>query len=147
MAGHEWKGRTVPAPRAMNGGCLCGAVRYRTDGPALQTTLCHCEDCRKASGAPVVAWTFFRGDHPEWTRGEPRFLAWAGRERWFCPECGTPLAFRDPGIPGLYEVTTCSLDQPEEAPPCDHNWVCDRVPWFDTADTLPRHPENSPPCL
>ena len=123
----------------ITGGCLCGATRYAIAADARYTSYCHCEDCRKASGAPVVAWTFFPADTLTWTKGKPKLLHFAGRERTFCPDCGTPLGFFDPEIPDEFEVTTCSLDQPELFPPLDHTWTVDRLPWFETADSLPRH--------
>ncbi len=121
------------------GGCLCGAVRYRIAAPPRFTSYCHCGDCRKASGAPVVVWTFFPAGSLTWIRGVPRTLVFAARERTFCPDCGTPLTFFDPTIPGEFEVTTCSLDDPDSMPPMDHNWLEDRLSWFETADSLPRH--------
>ena len=40
-----------------DGGCLCGAVRYRLEGPPLHADYyCHCRMCQRAAGAPVVAW-------------------------------------------------------------------------------------------
>jgi hypothetical protein len=129
----------------MTGGCLCGAVRYEVPDAPRGTTLCHCEDCRRASGAPAVAWTFFTGDGPCWTKGSPALLPWAGRERTFCARCGTPLSFYDPGLPGQFEVTTCSLDEPGTHAVQDHNWVEDRLPWFDTRDDTPRRARNTPP--
>ena len=42
--------------RMLEGGCLCGAVRYRISGSPLSSVNCHCESCRRASGAPAVAW-------------------------------------------------------------------------------------------
>lgn len=123
----------------ITGGCLCGATRYEIDAQPRFTSYCHCEDCRKASGAPVVAWTFFPIGTLQWSKGQPKLLKFAGRERTFCPECGTPLSFFDPSFPSEYEVTTCSLDDPNVLPPRDHTWVEDQLPWFDTADDLPRH--------
>jgi hypothetical protein len=128
----------------ITGGCLCGTTRYQIDAEARFTSFCHCQDCRKASGAPVVAWTFFPAGSLSWTDANPKTLVFADRERTFCPECGTPLSFFDPAIPDEFEVTTCSLDHPENFPPQDHNWMLDRVPWFDSADSLPRH-ETHPP--
>lgn len=123
----------------ITGGCLCGATRYQIDAKPRFTSYCHCEDCRRASGAPVVAWTFFPSGTLKWTKGEAKLLKFSGRERTFCPDCGTPLSFYDPGIPSEYEVTTCSLDDPDLMPPKDHTWVEDRLRWFDTSDDLPRH--------
>ncbi|HAJ02504.1 MAG TPA: aldehyde-activating protein, partial [Brevundimonas sp.] len=34
----------------LEGGCHCGAVRYRTDGKVEHHALCHCLDCRKSAG-------------------------------------------------------------------------------------------------
>ena len=38
------------------GQCHCGAVRYEMPAEAIHQALCHCSDCRRHSGAPVVAW-------------------------------------------------------------------------------------------
>jgi hypothetical protein len=42
---------------AITGGCHCGAVRYEAEGEALTHALCHCKDCRRHAGAPMVGWT------------------------------------------------------------------------------------------
>ena len=44
---------------AKTGQCLCGAVRYRVAGDPVASTLCHCADCRRASGGTNVAWAVF----------------------------------------------------------------------------------------
>jgi len=128
----------------IEGGCLCGAVRYRLLGPALQTSLCHCEDCRRASGAPAVAWTFFRSGALEWTSGRPAEVAFAERIRSFCRDCGSPLAFHDPGIPEFFEVTTATLDDPDAHSPGDQCWTVDELPWFSGLHGLPRFDGASP---
>lgn len=127
------------------GGCLCGAVRYAIRARPLGTSYCHCEDCRKAAGAPVVAWTFFPQGTITFGGTPPRTIRFASRERTFCPNCGSPLMFFDPAIPDQFEVPTCSLDAAGEFSPQDHNWTVDRLPWFETADALPRFPHETPP--
>ena len=42
-----------------DGGCLCGAVRYRVTGDPVAATLSHCQSCRRASGGTNVAWAVF----------------------------------------------------------------------------------------
>jgi hypothetical protein len=39
----------------LEGGCLCGAVRYRLNGEIEESAYCHCRTCQRQSGAPVVA--------------------------------------------------------------------------------------------
>ena len=128
----------------IEGGCLCGAIRYELSKPALQTSLCHCEDCRKASGAPAVAWTFFHSGALEWVRGKPKVICFAGRERTFCGDCGTPLMFFDPGLPHIFEVSTCSLDEADAYPPGDRCWMADAPSWFAETNALPGYVECSP---
>lgn len=121
------------------GGCLCGAVRYSAAGPPRHPTLCHCQSCRHAAGAPAVAWLTFPKERFRITAGEPRrFPSSPGVERSFCGRCGTPLTyFRDEPGAGV-DVTTASLDTPERAEPADHTWVSDRLPWWRPE---PRWPE------
>ena len=128
----------------IDGGCLCGAVRYSLTSEALQTCICHCEDCRKASGAPMMAWTFFRTGAMCWVKGEAKLVKFAERERSFCGDCGTPLMFFDPAIPEFFEVSTCSLDRVDEFPPKDECWISDEVRWAKSLGSLPRYELESP---
>lgn len=126
------------------GGCLCGALRYEIRARFLQSTLCHCQDCRKASGAPAVAWSFFPSGTLVWTKGAPKVIYHAGRERSFCGDCGSPLTFFDPSIPQLFEANTNTLDDPERYPPTDQCWVCDELPWTSNCHSLPRFETAAP---
>jgi hypothetical protein len=137
---------TADLPHLWRGGCLCGAVRYEVTAIPRKTSLCHCEDCRRASGAPVVAWTFFPSGSLSFVHGDPCLLRHAERERTFCRDCGTPLTFFDPAIPSEFEVTTCSLDEGRVAPPPeDHNWTSDMLPWLRVNEDLLAYEQNTPP--
>ena len=59
----------------LTGGCHCGAVRYEAEGAALTHALCHCNDCRRSAGAPMVGWTMYRLDAVKVTRGAPKVYA------------------------------------------------------------------------
>jgi hypothetical protein len=128
----------------MKGSCLCGAIRYEIDAEPLGTSLCHCEDCQRASGAPVVAWTFFPSGKITYLGEEPHFFEFANRQRSFCPHCGTPISLADPDIPHLMEVTACSLNDVKKLTPSDHCWTSDQISWFDTKDQLLRYAHASP---
>ena len=47
----------------LTGGCHCGAIRYEVEGAPIHAALCHCTDCRRQAGAPMVSWTLFDNDH------------------------------------------------------------------------------------
>ena len=46
----------------LEGGCQCGAVRYRITGAPVMAALCHCTMCRRANAAPAVAWAMVEED-------------------------------------------------------------------------------------
>lgn len=125
------------------GGCLCGALRYRAAGAARFATLCHCTSCRRASAAPAVAWVTFAADAFAFTSGEPvRFSSSPPVVRSFCGRCGTPLSYRHEAFPQAVDVTTASLDEPERCPPLDHTWVSERLRWWRPEPRWPEFPKS-----
>lgn len=134
----------MPAPR-LEGGCLCGSTRYLVRGEPSVVALCHCSMCRRAAGAPVVAWAMFALADLQFLRGEPaRYTSSPGVERGFCGRCGTTLSFTADFLPGLVDVTVASLDDPARLPPQMHIWESARLPWLVLADDRPRHLELPP---
>jgi hypothetical protein len=115
-------------PDALEGGCLCGAVRYRIALPALDASICHCATCRRAAGAPSVAWATVPAEGFAWTAGEPAaFASSPGVTRTHCAACGTSLTWqRDRGE---IDVTLASLDDPEALPPVKETWLSQRLSW------------------
>jgi len=123
---------------SLQGGCYCGAVRYEAHGQPFNSTLCHCLDCRKASGAPAFAWFSVKTDALQWTRREPRrFRSSAHAERSFCQDCGTTLTWQDDRWQDEIDIATATLDDPEQAKPADHTYVRSRLGWMNLHDGLP----------
>jgi len=91
-----------------------------------------------------VAWSFYRSGALKWTRGQPKTVVFAGRERSFCGDCGTPLHFFDPGIPEWFEMNTCTFDDPSRHTPADVCWVSDRIPWGGAMEALPAFEHAAP---
>jgi hypothetical protein len=127
-----------------DGGCLCGAVRYRVTGQPSATSQCHCSDCRRASGAPALAWAIF----PE---GEVAIVAGAlstyqsspGVHWGFCSRCGSLLSYSRASRPGLFDVTTATLDDPEAFPPAKEIWTGERLSWILPNPALAQYPRTS----
>ncbi len=120
------------------GGCLCGAVRYRVTGEPEATSHCHCYSCRRATGGPTLAWVIFPEDAVEITDGTLAiYESSPGVERGFCASCGTSLSYRRANRPGLFDVTTASLDDPEAFPPSREIWVEERLSWVALDPELP----------
>src|SRR5690349_9545668 len=105
----------------IEGGCLCGRVRYAASRPARSTVVCHCESCRRSANAPAVPWTTFARAVFAFTRGEPRtFKSSDAVRRTFCADCGGPLTYEHDKRPDEIDVTTCSLDEPQAFAPEHH---------------------------
>jgi len=119
------------------GGCQCGAVRYRLEGPLERATICHCRMCQKAFGSFFAPLVGIRLDDFTLTRGElARFRSSDFVERGFCAACGTPLSFYEIGS-GKIDVSIGSLDDPTVAKPVLQYGVESRMPWFGELAGLP----------
>ncbi len=133
------------ADQQREGGCQCGAVRYRITGEPMMAALCHCSMCRRAHAAPAVAWAMFQEAQVSFVGGRlTQYASSPEARRGFCPVCGTQICFTASFIPGLIDITIGSLDQPETMPPTLHYWDSRRLPWMQVADDLPRFPELPP---
>lgn len=126
--------------RSIDGGCLCGAVRYRIQREPLTSTTCQCRSCRRASAAAIVPWITVNSEHFAFNAGQPvEFNSSPPVTRTFCGRCGTPLTYRNTGYVGKIDVTTCSLDDPDAFPPVGHVWASHKLSWVKLADGLPCH--------
>lgn len=125
----------------LTGRCHCGAVRYEAQGTPFHATLCHCGDCRRVAGAPCVAWFSVRREAFRLLRGEMRlYESSAQAVRGFCAACGTALTFAARDLPEEIDITTASLDDPEQVPPADHTRTAGRLRWLRFSDGLPAYP-------
>ena len=127
-------------PEIVTGGCLCGAVRYEAEGPPVCVGICHCQTCRRHTGAPFVAFVAFEGRHvsfPETDRDIYRSSERA--QRGFCSKCGTPLTWegRYKGL-DIIEFHVSTTDDPEAHPPELHWHHDEKLNWLSLNDDLPR---------
>lgn len=111
------------------GGCMCGAVRYRVTAPPTYAGVCHCEDCRRATGGAYVPWFGTKYETFEITRGEmAEYESSPGIRRGFCGRCGSSLTFGGEGWTDL-GVTIASLDAPERVTPQSNVFLRERLHW------------------
>ena len=131
----------------ISGGCHCGAIRYEIDGEAITHALCHCADCRRHAGAPMVGWTMYRADQMRIVKGEPKTYhsSQNGRRR-FCPDCGTGLFYTNAEmLPGIVDVQSATYDDPDLVPARAHIQTAERIGWMRTAHELPEFERYPPP--
>jgi hypothetical protein len=132
---------------AFEGGCACGAIRYRLASAPFDTGWCHCRICQKVSGAPALVFSTVPADDYVLTSGEAEvrtFRSTAFGRRRFCGACGTPLTMEVDHQPETIDFTVATLDEPDRVAPSFHIFRESRIAWFETADTLPRHDRFRP---
>ncbi|MEX1152545.1 GFA family protein [Parvibaculum sp.] len=130
-------------PPPYEGGCACGAVRYRIEAETLGARICHCRICQQAMGAPFLAVASFPKEGVTVSGKTARWQSSARLFRHFCPACGTRLTLEPLDGPRL-GVPLATLDNPAAIHPEMHIWVSSRVPWLALDDGLPQHAEGSP---
>lgn len=111
----------------IEGGCLCGQVRFSSGMDPVFQAVCHCKDCQKQGG---TAYSVVIGipDAALNVSGETATYAHTGGsggqvERVFCPRCGSPILTRAAAAPGMAIVKAGTLDDTSELSPALHVWT------------------------
>ena len=98
------------------GGCYCGAIRYRTDAEPAVKAQCHCRECQYFAGGssnltqgiPEADFSYTKGTPKQFTRSDLDSPV----TRDFCGECGTQLVSWSPALPGMALIKIGTLDDP-----------------------------------
>jgi hypothetical protein len=125
-------------PTRAAGRCHCGAIRYSMPTAVEHHALCHCQDCRRHAGAPLVGWGMVARDALD-VSGTPKIYASSehGR-RHFCGECGTGLFYTNEQVfPGKIDVQTATLDDPDLIPAQVQIQTAERIGWMERLDQMP----------
>ncbi|MBF9028902.1 GFA family protein [Rhodobacterales bacterium HKCCE3408] len=123
----------------IGGSCLCGAVRYRVDGPLRPVIACHCTQCRKTSGHHVAATSAPREaiaieGEVTWYRSSE------SARRGFCGTCGSNLFWDGPGT--YLAIMAGTLDGDAGIRLAGHIYCADKGAYYDIADGLPQSPAD-----
>ena len=124
----------------ISGGCMCGAVRYEAVGRPLSVGHCHCNSCRRHTGAPVVTVAVSQADKVRFSQSDRSiYNSSPGVGRGFCNKCGTSLTWEGNfGDREAISLHISTFDDPNILTPERHWYYEERISWFDTADELPR---------
>jgi hypothetical protein len=115
----------------IEGGCLCGTVRFVATGEPKWVAWCHCQSCRKHSGAPVSVFAAFRRDAYVVTQGEiTKFNSSPGVWRGFCARCGSTLTCESERLPTETHFHVGAIDQAAQLEPRRHIFPEERLPWL-----------------
>ncbi|MGC2201720.1 MAG: GFA family protein [Stellaceae bacterium] len=117
----------------IEGGCLCGKVRYSADAEPAFVGVCHCKNCQKQAGTafsvvvaiPTPALSMQGAVKTFNGRGDSGKTV----HRRFCPECGSPILSEAEALPGLAIIKAGTLDDPSWVKPAMEIFCDSAQPW------------------
>ena len=118
------------------GGCVCGAIRYRVSGSPALVQACHCSFCQRRTGSAFALIAAFKEDQVELSGATPRQYEHRSDEsgRWlrshFCGNCGTTVLITLEKNPGVRVVPGGSFDDPSGFKPSRHIWTRSAHDWI-----------------
>ncbi len=127
----------------IEGGCTCGAVRYRLLSRPLFVHCCHCRWCQRESGASFALNAMIESDRVELIRGAPEMVATPsnsgkGQNIARCPHCRIALWSHYAGAGERIKfVRVGTLDRPDLLPPDIHIFTASKQPWLVLPDSVP----------
>lgn len=125
------------------GGCLCGAVRFKAEGEPLNVRICHCRNCQKAMGSPFFARALFPQTALSVEGETGRYPSSENVDRVFCKQCGTRLfSWRRNGTAA--GVALATFDDRNVFSPTEHIWVQEKPDWLKLDDGLPQYQTTIP---
>ena len=125
------------------GGCACGAVRYRLTGVPMFVHCCHCTSCQTETGSAFVLNALIESDRVETIAGAPEPVmtpseSGRGQNVWRCPECRVALWSNYGGATDIVRfVRVGTLDDPGALPPDVHIYTRSKLPWVILPDGTP----------
>jgi hypothetical protein len=125
----------------LEGGCACGAVRYRLTSDPLFVHCCHCLNCQRQTGSAFVINVLIEADRVELLAGEPQLVDvprddGSKQTIWRCPTCRIAV-FSQYTHPAVRFVRGGTLDEPAAVTPNVHIYTRSKLPWVALPDSVP----------
>jgi hypothetical protein len=123
------------------GGCSCGAVRYRLTSDPLFVHCCHCLNCQRQTGSAFVINLLIEADRVELLAGEPEPVdvprGRTQKQRIFrCPSCQVAVFSRYTSAKVRF-VRGGTLDDPSSVEPDVHIYTRSKLPWVALPESTP----------
>jgi hypothetical protein len=119
-----------------SGRCLCGAVHFEAKGKPKWVRWCHCESCRRHSGAPSNVFVSFENTAVTVIEGTIlKFNSSPGVSRGFCARCGSTLTCSNEKLPTETHFYVGTFERAAELAPKGQFFVDERLPWFHSSES------------
>ena len=129
--------------KRLKGSCLCGKVRYTVADEFQYALICHCSQCRRATGSAFKPFGGIAREKLKVTRGNVKRFGSALTHNAHCRSCGS-LLYSIVQRGKMAHVTYGTLADAPSLKPTAHIFVASKAPWYEILDDLPRH-DGFPP--
>ncbi len=131
----------------IEGGCQCGKIRYRIEGPEPPIAACHCTECQRQSGSAFGMSMITPRESFTLTAGEPRSFARhtdSGKtvECFFCADCGTRIHHMPISMATTVNIKPGTLDDTRSLKPRLHVWTSSKQDWVEIPEDVRRFDKN-----
>lgn len=136
--------------KPIEGGCLCGAIRYTSKAQPLVTAVCNCRHCQRQTGTSFSILLGLPKGSLELTGDTPATFHDTGTsglpvQRRFCARCGSPILSEVTATPTIDWLKAGTLDDPSWLQPQISIWCDSAQPWVQMPEGVARFPQNPPP--
>jgi hypothetical protein len=132
----------------IEGGCLCGKVRYSADAEPAFVGVCHCKDCQKESGTAFNVVVGIPKPQLSLQGALKTFDSPGGSgmvvHRRFCPECGSTILSEPDAFQGVAIIRAGTLDETSAVQPTMEIFCDSAQPWVSLAGNQQRFPKMPP---
>ena len=123
------------------GGCSCGAVRYRLASEPMFVHCCHCLNCQRQTGSAFVVNLLIEADRVELLAGAPEAVDvprddGSSQRISRCPTCRVAV-YSEYGRPQVLFVRAGTLDDPRGVTPDVHIYTKSKVDWVALPESTP----------
>lgn len=126
----------------IEGGCLCGGIRYEYDGDFYELSMCHCKQCQKAQGIAFAAVCPVEANKFRFVSGREllkEYRASDNKVRVFCSNCGSPIYSARDDLPETKRLRIGTVDTPFECNEAYHTFTGSKASWETICDGLPQY--------
>ena len=128
------------------GSCYCQAIQFEFQLPVREVFHCHCNTCRRLSGADYTTWVVIPVEKFRLLSGVDKMAEFDINEnssKYFCSKCGISVYVKDSRYPGVYGVLRGTIDCQELPKPTSHCFVDHKASWVTIKDDLPQFGGNT----
>lgn len=128
----------------IEGGCLCGKIRYQYDGELNELSMCHCKQCQKAQGTAYAAVSPIDVDKFKFVSGSEllkEYRATPEKVRVFCSNCGSPIYSARDDLPKVKRIRVGTVDDAFQCEEAYHTFTATKASWELLHDNLPKYRE------